>query len=234
MDFLTRKHPIRTSDYCRNPQEIHPMDQKKLNFNNMQQKALVLSKRTQNTPVNLTSYITSRWLVIIIVSFQALPFCPYENFSGNYRRNHGNQKQLLQLPSSWITVSIDGRSMGDSWVHIKAILASLAASYSENLPWRLASMKSWNLHVSAPRWIELVNFRFPERIWKTSTPNAYTSLFSVKRPVVVYSGARYPMAALALSAEKTMSSVRSLCRPESESRGLSRWSMSTFSAEMFW
>lgn len=124
--------------------------------------------------------------------------------------------------------------MGDSLVHIKAILASLAASSSENRPWRLPSMKSWNLHISAPRWIELENFRLPDRTWKTSTPNAYTSLLSVNRPVVVYSGARYPMAALVLSAEKTMSSVRSLCRPESESSGLSRWSMSTFSAEMFW
>jgi hypothetical protein len=55
----------------------------------------------------------------------------------------------------------------------------------------------------------------------------------VKRPVVVYSGAKYPMAALALSMEKTMSSARSLCRPESEIKGLYGLLMNTFSADIF-
>jgi hypothetical protein len=52
--------------------------------------------------------------------------------------------------------------------------------------------------------------------------------------VVVYSGARYPMAALVLSAENTMSFVRRFCKPESASNGLHRWSIRTFSAVMFW
>jgi hypothetical protein len=51
--------------------------------------------------------------------------------------------------------------------------------------------------------------------------------------VVVYSGAKYPMAALALSMEKTKSSARSLCSPESESMGLYHLSMNTFSADIF-
>lgn len=42
------------------------------------------------------------------------------------------------------------------------------------------------------------------------TPKAKTSVFSVNFPVVTYSGAKYPMAALVLSAEKTKSSARRL------------------------
>lgn len=126
-----------------------------------------------------------------------------------------------------------GLSSGDSWVHMTATRASIAASVSFTFPWRLASMKS-RLHDSAEARMEATYFLFPERIWKRSTPKAYTSLFSVKRPVFVYSGARYPIAALALSDEKTVSSVRSLCRHESESRGSDHWLISTFLADMFW
>ena len=64
------------------------------------------------------------------------------------------------------------------------------------------------------------------------TPNAYMSLFSVKLPVVMHSGARYPNAALVFRAEKTMSSARSLGRPESEINGLNSWSIRTLSADM--
>ena len=127
-----------------------------------------------------------------------------------------------------------GLLVGSSWVHISAIFASLVASDSENFPSRFVSMKSSNLQDSAANRIELVSIRFPKRTWSMITPNAYMSLFSVKRPVVIYSGARYPMAALVFRAEKTMSSARSLGRPESEINGLLCWSMRIFSTDMFW
>ena len=42
------------------------------------------------------------------------------------------------------------------------------------------------------------------------TPNVYMSRFSVKHLVVMYSGAKYPMATLTFRAKKTTSSARSL------------------------
>jgi hypothetical protein len=60
------------------------------------------------------------------------------------------------------------------------------------------------------------------------------SLFSVKRPVVMYSGARYPMAALTFRAEKTTSSARSLGSPASMINGLNSLSRRTFSTDIFW
>jgi hypothetical protein len=57
---------------------------------------------------------------------------------------------------------------------------------------------------------------------------------SVNRPVAAYSGARYPMAVLYLSVEKTTSSARSLCRSASARRRAQRSSRSTLSAEMLW
>ena len=134
--------------------------------------------------------------------------------------------------SSWITVSIIGLLSGSSWVQASPIFASLAASDSENSPLRFVSTKSANLQDSAASRIELVSCCFPDKIWRMITPNAYISLFSVKLPVVMYSGARYPNAALVFRAEKTMSSARSLGRPESEINGLNRWSIRTLSAEM--
>ncbi|KAL8155662.1 hypothetical protein AgCh_000893 [Apium graveolens] len=41
-------------------------------------------------------------------------------------------------------------------------------------------------------------------------PYAYTSLLSVNRPMVVYSGARYPFVALAFTVEKKISSASSM------------------------
>lgn len=137
-----------------------------------------------------------------------------------------NLSQSYELPiillNSCITFSMDGLWLGDSWVQCRAICPRLDASDTENFPSRFGSMKSSTLDNSTAGRVNGVILHFPLRIWNTIIPNAYMSLFSVNRPVVVYSGARYPMAALALSIEKTISSARSLCRPESESKGLYR------------
>lgn len=140
----------------------------------------------------------------------------------------------LKLLSSWITVSIVGLWSGSSWVHTSPSFASAAASGSENCPCRLVSTNSSYLHDSAASRIKVLSCNFPDITWRTMTPNAYTSLFSVKRPVVIYSGARYPIAALVFRVEKTMSSASSLGRPESEINGLNCWLMRTFSTDMFW
>lgn len=148
--------------------------------------------------------------------------------------NGGHQHLLLHLISSSMTISIWGLLSGASLVQANASLASFKASDSENFPWRFSSTRSSSLPDSAPSRIKWVILRFPLMTWNTITPKAYTSLLSVNRPTVVYSGARYPMAALDLRVEKTTSSTKSLCSPESESRGLKCWSMRTFSADMFW
>lgn len=113
-----------------------------------------------------------------------------------------------------------GLLMGSSLVHDSARFASFVAWDSEKFPFRFLSMKSLNLHTSVSKRREFASLRVPERIWNMMTPNAYMSLFSVKRPIVMYSGARYPMAALVLRDEKIMSSARSLERPESEINAL--------------
>lgn len=101
-----------------------------------------------------------------------------------------NHRHLThQSFSSSITLKIVGLLSGNSLVQRNAIFPRIAASGSVKFPFRLLSIKFSKLQHSAADRIELESSRLPERIWKMITPYAKTSLFSVKRPVVIYSGA---------------------------------------------
>ncbi|BAS96019.1 Os06g0134750 [Oryza sativa Japonica Group] len=111
--------------------------------------------------------------------------------------------------------------------------ASLAASVLEKTPLRFSSIRL-SRSLATVLTFSCETALLPVMTWRTTIPNAKTSLFSVNRPVVAYSGARYPIAALAFRVEKTTSSARSLCSPGTDKRGVKWWSRRIFSADMFW